>query len=288
MTCRPSTLKMRNTWTAPNATQRNESERSTTGITRVLGHVSCLSCSLSSCIALFTTPIVYFPFPFCFMEFLPAWSPLRRLCDPEKPKLGCLREEFAKYVNLEIMLFKMPYKKQFPVFCSFKLCRRQAKQTLESMPRRIQNFRNYRLKIMPILEIITLCSRCRCQDTTEASRLPPQNTIFSQLLAYLAQPPSAFTSSLRTDKAGRGELEPPPEDGARTKWFDREIPVPIIPYWGRDEKHSWPYPCPLKKRIIYICTINSVLELWIVVQQTVDICALLWGRYNNLTEGLLL
>ena len=32
----------------------------------------------------FTTPIVCVPFPFYFMEFLPAISPLGRLCEPEK------------------------------------------------------------------------------------------------------------------------------------------------------------------------------------------------------------
>ena len=48
--------------------------------------------------------------------------------------------------------------------------------------------------------------------------------------AYLAQRLSAFTSRCRTNKAGRGALEPHPEDGTRTKIFDREIPVPRIPY----------------------------------------------------------
>ena len=44
----------------------------------------------------------------------------------------------------------------------------------------------------------------------------------SALLAYLAQRLSAFTSRCGTDTAGRGALEPPPEDGAQTKLFDRE------------------------------------------------------------------
>ena len=118
---------------------------------------------------------------------------------------------------------------------------------------KIQSFSNCRLKMMPIFEIITLCTlcrRCRRQDATEASRLPSQNKSFLQLLAYLAQPPSAFTSSFGTAKAGRGALEPPPEDGARTKRFYGEIPVPRILYWGRDENNSRPSPCALKKRII--------------------------------------
>ena len=41
--------------------------------------------------------------------------------------------------------------------------------------------------------------------------------------ACLAQHLSAFTSMCGTDTAGRGALEPPPEDGARTKLFDREF-----------------------------------------------------------------
>ena len=50
LTCRPSTLKMRNTSsTAPNAIKKLE--RSTAGITRVLVDVSCSSCSLSNLLA---------------------------------------------------------------------------------------------------------------------------------------------------------------------------------------------------------------------------------------------
>ena len=45
----------------------------------------------------------------------------------------------------------------------------------------------------------------------------------SALLACLAQRLSTFTSMCGTDTAGRGGLEPPPEDGARTKLFDREF-----------------------------------------------------------------
>ena len=35
-------------------------------------------------------------------------------------------------------------------------------------------------------------------------------------------------------------VEPPPEDGARTKRFHRNVSVPRIPYWGRDEINTWP------------------------------------------------
>ena len=90
--------------------------------------------------------------------------------------------------------------------------------------RKIQHLSNNRLGMMPIWEIITLCRRCRRQDTTEASRLPHQNTTCLQLLACFAQRLSAITPRCRTDKARRGALEPPPEDGARTKRSDREIP----------------------------------------------------------------
>ena len=81
----------------------------------------------------------------------------------------------------------------------------------------------------PNSEIITLCRRCRRQHTTEASR-SPQNTTFQQLFACLAHRLSAFVSRCRTDKAGRDGLERPPEDGARTKRFNREIQVPRILY----------------------------------------------------------
>ena len=122
--------------------------------------------------------------------------------------------------------------------------------------RKIQNFSNYRLKMMPILEVITLCRRCRRQDTTEASRLP-QNTTFLLLLACLAQRLFAVTSRCRTDKAGQGALEPLPEDGARTKRFDREITVPRIPYWGRDEKELPTKSLSLSKEItIYVCKLT--------------------------------
>ena len=55
-------------------------------------------------------------------------------------------------------------------------------------------------------------------------------------------------------RQGEGRWSRPPKDSARTKRFDREIPVPRIPYWGRDEKKSDQIPVPSKKIvIIYIC-----------------------------------
>ena len=54
-------------------------------------------------------------------------------------------------------------------------------------------------------------------------RIPPKIQIKIALLACLAQRLSAFTSRCGTDTAGRGAFEPPPEDGARTKLFDREF-----------------------------------------------------------------
>ena len=68
------------------------------------------------------------------------------------------------------------------------------------------------------------------QDPNNNWRGPFKIHFFARFLACLAQYPSAFTSRCRTDKAGRGALEPPPEDGARTKLFNRDIPVPSIPY----------------------------------------------------------
>ena len=62
-----------------------------------------------------------------------------------------------------------------------------------------------------------------CQDSRIAPAYTAQNTKKNALLACLAQRLSASTSRCGTDTAGRGALEPPPEDGARTKLFDREF-----------------------------------------------------------------
>ena len=62
-----------------------------------------------------------------------------------------------------------------------------------------------------------------CKDPRIARAYTVQNTSKSALLACLAQRLSAFTSMCGTDSAGRGALEPPPKDGARTKLFDREF-----------------------------------------------------------------
>ena len=62
-----------------------------------------------------------------------------------------------------------------------------------------------------------------CQDPRTARAYTAQNTQKNALLACLAQRLSAFMSRCGTDAAGRGALEPPPEDGARTKLFDREF-----------------------------------------------------------------
>ena len=128
------------------------------------------------------------------------------------------------YANLEIMSCQVLF---FGVFCSLKLWRRQAKQTLESTTPKIRKNNKYRLEIMSILEFITLC-----RPTRYNRRLESTSSIYNilQPLTCLAQPPSAFTSRCGTNKAGRGALEPLPEDGAQTKRFDREIPVSRIPY----------------------------------------------------------
>ena len=86
---------------------------------------------------------------------------------------------------------------------------------------------------------IYILSTSRCTSRSgEQLESTVRNTKIRALLACLAQRPSAFTllRCKMDNKAGRGALEPPPEDGARTKRFDREIPVPRIPYWGRGEK----------------------------------------------------
>ena len=75
---------------------------------------------------------------------------------------------FSNDVKLEMMPFKKIY---FHVFYSFKLCRRQAKQSLEGTTQKFETLATtHRFEIMSFLDIITLCRR---QDTTEGSRVPP-------------------------------------------------------------------------------------------------------------------
>ena len=62
-----------------------------------------------------------------------------------------------------------------------------------------------------------------CRDQRTARAYTAQNTKICTLLASLAQPTYPIIARCGTDTAGRGALEPPPEDGARTKLFDREV-----------------------------------------------------------------
>ena len=94
----------------------------------------------------------------------------------------------------------------------------------------------------PMIYSFKLCIR---QDPRIARAYTAQSTIFWPLLACLPLPPSTLTSRCGTDKTGWGALEPPLEEGARTKRFDREIPFSIVPYWGRDEKKLLANPRPL-------------------------------------------
>ena len=62
-----------------------------------------------------------------------------------------------------------------------------------------------------------------CQDPRIARAYTAQNTKNYALLACFAQPTYPTPARCGTDTAGRGAYEPPPEDGARTKLFDREF-----------------------------------------------------------------
>ena len=73
----------------------------------------------------------------------------------------------------------------------------------------------------------------------------------STLLACLAQRQSAFTSRCGTDTPGRGALEPPAEDGARTKLFDREFQFRES-HTEAETKKKLLTKSPKKKMIIYI------------------------------------
>ena len=126
---------------------------------------------------------------------------------------------------------------------TLKPCRRQAKQTLESMPP--QNLKTLQYQPTTAWKWCQFCKpsrRCRVQDTTKISGIPPRHAILLQLLACLARHPSAFTSMCGTDTAGRGAFEPPPEDGARTKLFDREFQFRELHTEAETKKNSWPNP----------------------------------------------
>ena len=62
-----------------------------------------------------------------------------------------------------------------------------------------------------------------CQDSRIARAHTAQNTKKNALLACLARRLSTFTSMCGTGTAGRGASEPPPENGTRTKLFEREF-----------------------------------------------------------------
>ena len=92
-----------------------------------------------------------------------------------------------------------------------------------------------------------------CQDPRIAGAYTVQIKKRSALLARLSQRLSAFTSRCGTDTAGREASEPPPEDGARTKLFDREFQFrEWIVYWDRDENKLLTYS--LKEEWSYIYT----------------------------------
>ena len=78
-------------------------------------------------------------------------------------------------------------------------------------------------KILSLDFFIQALHMPRSKNSSGVYRL--HNEKKSAHLACLVQRLSAFTSRCKTDKAGRGALEPTLEDGVRTKRFDREIPV---------------------------------------------------------------
>ena len=117
-----------------------------------------------------------------------------------------------------------PPPEDFYVFRSLKPCRRQAKQTnaqaLQTSSKTnareyaTAKFKTLATTVWKWCQFCKSSRRCRRQDTTKISIIPPRHAIFLQFLARLARHPSAFTSRCGTDTEGRGAFEPPPEDGA--------------------------------------------------------------------------
>ena len=107
---------------------------------------------------------------------------------------------------------------------------------------------------------------CICQDPRQARAYTTQNTNICALLCCLVQRLPAFTSRCRTDKGGRGALEPPPENGARTKRFDREFQFRES-YTEAETKKT---PDRIKKRndhidYIFSCTASTAASVHNIV-----------------------
>ena len=88
--------------------------------------------------------------------------------------------EIIPYSRVHAGIIRVPWKK-FATGVNLQICHLKKMcshvlfvQAREYHPR-IQQFSNNRVEMMSILEIITLCRR---QDTTEGSRVRPQNTTF--------------------------------------------------------------------------------------------------------------
>ena len=93
---------------------------------------------------------------------------------------------------------------------------------------------------------------CICQNPSIARAYTAQNTKICALLACLAQPTYPIPARCGTDTAGRGAFEPPPEDGALTKLFDREFQFRESHTEAETEKNSWPNPPKKEWSYIYI------------------------------------
>ena len=103
---------------------------------------------------------------------------------------------------------------------------------------------------LEMLSLIYSFKRYICQDPRIARALPPEIKK-KRTSSFLAQRLSAFASRCGTDTAGRGALEPPPEDGARTKLVDREFQLRESHTEAETEKTPDRIP-PKKNDQIYI------------------------------------
>ena len=137
------------------------------------------------------------------------------------------------------------------MFYSFKLCRRQQNKRSRVYHRKIQHFNCYRLEMMPILEIITLCRRCRRQETTDGSILPPQNTSFLQLLACLVSPhPRSHRGSERI-RPGEGRWSRPPKTVLERSDLTEKFQFRESHTEAETKKLLTKSPSPQKKKSLY-------------------------------------
>ena len=160
---------------------------------------------------------------------------------------SCLREKFANDVNLEIMPFK-----NYVSPCLVRSSTADVKQN--------KRLRVCHPKFKSLATVVwKWCQFWKISRSADVKVQPKTRECLLKIhfcsnfsLASLSLHPHSRRGAERI-RQGERRSSRTPKTGTRTKRFDREIPVPGIPYWGRDEKTSDQILVPSKKKnVIYI------------------------------------